>query len=140
MSDGQSRDLILYDGDCGLCQSSVQFLLLRDTRARFRFAPLQGRTAECLRKRAQIPSDLQSLVYVKNFGGPDESILVRSEATLTAVASLGFPWSLLSLLKIIPQGLRDRCYDGIASNRHAWFARPAACILARDGTSERFLD
>ncbi|MEO7795066.1 MAG: DCC1-like thiol-disulfide oxidoreductase family protein, partial [Thermoanaerobaculia bacterium] len=34
--------IVLFDGVCNLCNGSVQFLLRRDHRRRFRFAALQS--------------------------------------------------------------------------------------------------
>ena len=37
--------IIFYDGDCALCHRMVQFILARDSKFLFSFAPLQGETA-----------------------------------------------------------------------------------------------
>lgn len=45
MSDEAPRDLIFYDGTCGLCRGWLRFLLRGDRDGtRFRYAPLQGKT------------------------------------------------------------------------------------------------
>ena len=36
------KPVILFDGECNLCSRSVQFIIKRDPRARFRFAALQS--------------------------------------------------------------------------------------------------
>jgi predicted DCC family thiol-disulfide oxidoreductase YuxK len=40
-----ARHVVFYDGVCGLCDRSVQFLLARDRERVLHFAPLQGSTA-----------------------------------------------------------------------------------------------
>ncbi|MCK5941736.1 MAG: DUF393 domain-containing protein, partial [Planctomycetes bacterium] len=45
MSDDADKPLILFDGDCNLCNRSVQFVIARDPAARFRFAALQSEAA-----------------------------------------------------------------------------------------------
>jgi len=40
-----ARHVVFYDGVCGLCDRSVQFLLARDRERVLHFAPLQGPTA-----------------------------------------------------------------------------------------------
>ncbi|MBK7756242.1 MAG: DUF393 domain-containing protein [Deltaproteobacteria bacterium] len=35
--------VVLYDGVCGLCDKSVQWLMDHDPQGRFHFTPLQGR-------------------------------------------------------------------------------------------------
>src|SRR5215510_6346332 len=37
--------ILFFDGMCGLCNSSVDFVMKRDPRDVFRYAPLQGETA-----------------------------------------------------------------------------------------------
>ena len=37
--------LVLYDGECGLCDRSVQFLLRHDKKGVLTYAPLQGEAA-----------------------------------------------------------------------------------------------
>ncbi|HEY3227320.1 MAG TPA: DCC1-like thiol-disulfide oxidoreductase family protein, partial [Planctomycetota bacterium] len=44
----ERKHLILYDGVCALCNALVRFVLPRDRKDRFRFAPLQGETARGL--------------------------------------------------------------------------------------------
>ena len=55
-------ELLFYDGHCGLCHRSVQFLLRHDPGGRaFRFAPLQGCTFEATippAQRAQLPDSM----------------------------------------------------------------------------------
>ncbi|PKN39805.1 MAG: hypothetical protein CVU63_14125, partial [Deltaproteobacteria bacterium HGW-Deltaproteobacteria-20] len=34
--------IVLFDGECGLCHASVRFVVERDDRALFRFAPLDS--------------------------------------------------------------------------------------------------
>ncbi|MCH5375306.1 MAG: DUF393 domain-containing protein, partial [Planctomycetes bacterium] len=56
-----SPNILYFDGVCGLCNHSVDFVLKRDRTRRFLFAPLQGETAaENLTAREL--NDLNSLV------------------------------------------------------------------------------
>ena len=45
MTSKSSLAIVFYDGDCGLCNRFVLFLLKRDHRKVFRFAPLNGKMA-----------------------------------------------------------------------------------------------
>eukprot|EP01027_Heterolobosea_sp_BB2_P015515 GEZU01022193.1.p1 GENE.GEZU01022193.1~~GEZU01022193.1.p1 ORF type:complete len:118 (-),score=15.12 GEZU01022193.1:101-454(-) len=46
-----TKTLVLYDGDCALCNSSVQFLIENDRIDRFRFASLQSPFAKKILER-----------------------------------------------------------------------------------------
>jgi hypothetical protein len=42
------QPVIFFDGICGLCNRTVDFVIARDHSRLFRFAPLQGETAQRL--------------------------------------------------------------------------------------------
>ena len=57
--------LILFDGECGLCDKTVQFLLDKDKRGVLHFSPLQGEIADqILNERAHL-RELDSILYVR---------------------------------------------------------------------------
>jgi predicted DCC family thiol-disulfide oxidoreductase YuxK len=70
-------ETIFYDGHCGLCHSSVRFVLRHDQRgAAFRFAPLQGTTYQSrvpLYNRSAMPDSIAVLAE-------GHWLLVRSDA------------------------------------------------------------
>ena len=73
--------IVLYDGVCGLCNRFVQFILLRDRNAIFRFASLQSAlAARILARHGANPTDLDTVYVVINHELPDECLLPRSDA------------------------------------------------------------
>ena len=81
--------LVLFDGVCAFCDGAVRWLIERDPHARLRFAPLQGETAAALRRRhPELPSDVDTLVYVETLGGA-ERVYLRSEAVWRACDAIG---------------------------------------------------
>src|SRR5215470_10758647 len=71
--------VILYDGVCGLCNRWVQFLLRRDQRDRFRFAPLQSAlAAQILMRHSVTPGSLDTVYVVQQLGQPEECLLAQS--------------------------------------------------------------
>jgi predicted DCC family thiol-disulfide oxidoreductase YuxK len=136
--DGNRYPIVLFDGQCGLCARSVQFIARRDRRGVFRFAPLQGSTAakECSR-----------LGITRSAGDPDTMILIdgeraltRSDAALAIASQLALPWRLLRIMRIVPRPLRDAAYRWIARNRHRWFRGADSCHLPSPALRERMLD
>src|SRR5262245_36584322 len=80
--------LVLYDGDCGLCARSVQWILGHERDHDIVFAPLQGPTGAAARQRyPRIPLAIDSVVYIA--GG---RAYVRSKAVLHAARHLRAPW------------------------------------------------
>lgn len=126
--------LVLFDGVCHLCNRSVQFILDRDPRGVFRFAPLQS----ALGRR---------LLHAHGFadGWYDGIVLiekgrcwVKSTAALRIAGRLPFPWKLLVVLRLVPRVVRDAVYDIIARYRYRWFGRGETCRLPTPELRDRF--
>jgi len=116
--------IVFYDGNCGLCDRSVQWILSRDRRSRLRFAPLQGPTYAAL-DRPEKPTDLGTIVFVDARG-----LHERSEAVLRILGYLGQPWPALGAIgRIVPRPIRDAVYRFIAARRLKWFGGPEACKM-----------
>jgi predicted DCC family thiol-disulfide oxidoreductase YuxK len=135
--------VVLYDGVCGLCNRFVNFVLPRDRRGRFHFAPLQGPfAAEVLRRHGLTPpaGDPESIVLVESCGTPSERLSNRSTAALRIVARLPGPWSWLGVLRLVPRPLRDWVYDRVANSRYRIFGKLDACPVPSRETRARFLE
>ena len=44
----EGKKVILFDGVCNLCNGAVNWIIRRDARDTFRFAPLQGEVGQAL--------------------------------------------------------------------------------------------
>lgn len=130
------RPVVLFDGDCALCDASVQFILDHDPNGHFRFAPLQSAAGRRLAAEHGVESArLDTLVLVTATGA-----LVRSDAVLAIARRLGPPWSLAWGIRRIPRPLRDAAYRFVARHRVRFFGRLDACRLPTPATRARFLD
>ena len=126
----------LFDGDCSLCNGTVQWLLRRDRRGHLRFAALQsaaGRTVIAgTGDRRTLPD---SIVLIA-----DQRVHTKSGAALRLLRYLRWPWPLAMVLLLIPWPLRDFVYDWIARNRIRWFGRQTTCMVPTKELRARFLD
>ena len=128
--------VLLYDGVCGLCDSSVQFILRFDRKRRMRFATLQGEVGQAA--FAQFPAlrTVDSVILLRPGG-----VAVRSTAVLEVARYLGGFWRLLAAPGwLLPRALRDRVYDFIARHRYRVFGKLDACRLPTPDERARFLD
>ena len=132
----QTTALVFYDGVCGMCDRTVQFLLEEDRAQTLKFAALQGDTAK---QRADLPAGLNSVAFVENHGTAREQIYYRSEAVLRMLDQVGGFWRVVSWLRIIPRPLRDVVYDAIAQRRYQWFGRFDICRIPSPELRARFL-
>ena len=132
------REILFYDGACGLCHRWVRFLVAEDEHGdRFAFAPLGGPTfVERIPapERAGLPD---SLVLLTSRGEP----WTRSRAVLRIARRLGGLWRLIAeIVRFVPRPLADLGYDGLARVRGRLFARPAdACPVVSQQLLQRFL-
>jgi len=134
-----SDRLVLYDGVCGFCDASVRWLLVRDKRAVFRFAPLQGATAAALRARhPEIGDALDSIAYVEASDG-DERVHLRSEAVFRILSELDGPWRHVAKLRWLPRPLADLGYRIFARLRYRVFGRLDECRAPTPAERGRFL-
>lgn len=126
---------LLYDGECGMCDRFVRFVLARDSAAHFRFAPLQSAHGrELLRAAQRDPDDLSTMVLFQNGRS-----FVRSTAALEALRQLDGLWPAAFVLRLIPAPLRDGVYTTVARYRHRLFPPPPACPMLPPAWRERFI-
>ncbi|MBD3385606.1 DUF393 domain-containing protein [candidate division KSB1 bacterium] len=126
--------VILYDGICNLCNATVTFIIRVDYRKRFRFAALQSRAGERLRKQYHLGDRLYSVILIDN-----GEVYDKSTAVLKIFHHLGFPWKLLSLLIHLPRRYRDRFYAYIARKRYNWFGTRDRMRFYTPAVKKRFL-
>ncbi len=132
------RDVVFYDGHCGLCHSSVKFLLRRDPQGqRFVFAPQQGESFRDMLSETERHELSGSVIVLTRHGRK----LTRSTAVLHMLRRLDAPWpTCAAVLGIVPRPLRDAGYGFVAAIRRWVFARPKdVCPLVPEGWRGRFL-
>ena len=135
----QSAPVLLYDGLCGFCNGTVQFVLPRDRSQRIRFAPLQGEYAREVFARHPELAAVDSLILVESGANGGERVSVRSDSVLRLAPYLGGPWRVGTVLRIVPRSLRDWAYDLFARNRYRLFGRYDSCPLPTPEQRRRFL-
>jgi predicted DCC family thiol-disulfide oxidoreductase YuxK len=131
-----SAPVVLFDGECNLCNHSVNFVIDRDPRGHFRFASSQSDVGQALLARHGLrDAALTGVVLLQ-----DGRAFTGSSAALRIARGLRAPWSLLSWLLVVPRPIRDFVYGVVARNRYRWFGRIDACRLPTPELRQRFLD
>ena len=124
--------ILFYDGDCGLCNFAVRFILTYEQGANIRFAALQSKVASRL-----LPSEwrenLDAVILRKG-----EQLYVKSDALIQIANQLKWPLHLLHLLRFVPRSLRDWLYDRVAKNRQRILN--TYCLRVDEVTARRFID
>jgi predicted DCC family thiol-disulfide oxidoreductase YuxK len=106
--------IILFDGVCNFCSGVVNFIIERDTKGVFRFAPLQSDAGQRILEHFELAGeDFDTFVLVEG-----EQAYIKSTAALRMCRLLGGFWKLLYVFIVIPPPIRDALYDYIARNRY----------------------
>ena len=127
------NNIILFDGECNFCDSSVQFIIRRDVEGVFKFASLQSETGQRLLSKHHIPKDIDSFLLITN-----NKAYLKSAAALHVSRQLKGLWKLLYAFIVIPRPIRDFFYDILAKNRYKWFGKKQSCSLPSPEVRSRF--
>ena len=116
--------ILLFDGDCKICNFWVQFIQKRKPRKKFEFTPLQSQKGKLLLEDYKINSSIDSIVFIwKN------KAHIKSGAAFQIIKQFGFFWQISLIFWLIPKPIRDWVYDLIAKNRHRFFATKNECEI-----------
>lgn len=130
------KKLILFDGVCNLCNSSVQFVIRHDKKDIFMFAALQSEIGKKLTKQSNIDTEKTKSILLYT---PNKGVDYKSTAALKIALNLGFPINLISVFFIIPPIIRNWVYDYIAKNRYKWYGKKESCWIPTPELKSKFL-
>jgi len=127
--------IIIFDGECNLCNASVNFIMKRDKQALFSFAPLQSDISQLLMYKYKIDDlDADTIVLIKN-----KTSYQRAEAIFEICKDLDGLWFLLRIFRVLPSSLNDFLYRFIAKNRYKILGKRSECMLPTAEANSRFL-
>ena len=129
------KNIIIFDGVCNFCNKSVNFIIKRDSNAKFLFSPSQNTQAKKLLKKYQLSDEmLDSLILIKN-----DKCYLQSDAIFEIIKDLSGLWYLFGVFKIIPKKLNDKLYNFISQNRYKFFGKNNSCMIPKDEIKNRFI-
>lgn len=129
-------EIVLFDGVCNLCNSSIRFFLKKERTPILKFASLQSKKGQLLLSNYQLAGkNIDSIVYISQ-----GKAYVKSSAVLRLTKKLKGLYPLLFGFIVFPAFIRDFVYDWIAKNRYKWFGKTESCMLPTKETQERFVD
>ena len=132
----EDKQLILFDGVCNLCNSSVQYVINHDKNNVFIFTALQSNIGKEIVDRYNIDSSKVDSILLLN---EKNEINTKSTAALKIAYHLGFPNNLLSVFLIVPTFIRNWVYDYIAKNRYKWYGKKESCMIPSPELNKKFL-
>ncbi|MDX1462241.1 MAG: thiol-disulfide oxidoreductase DCC family protein [Marinirhabdus sp.] len=131
----KQHKIILFDGVCNLCNSSVTFVIKRDTNDLFRFAALQEEPGKSLIAEHGIDTTTtDSIILIEN-----NKAYTKSTAALHIARHLGGMYPLLYGFMIVPRFIRNWVYDFVAKNRYKWYGKKESCMIPTPELRSKFL-
>ena len=131
----RASHIIIYDGECVLCESSVRFIVKHDKAGLCRFTQAQSDTGRRIQSDLGIDAlALESVVLVK-----DSEVYDKSDAAMEIARILDGPWKMLAIFRFVPKGLRDGVYLWIARHRHRWFGKKDLCSMPDKSIKQRII-
>jgi len=130
-----NQALILFDGVCNLCNSSVNFIIKHDKKNKFIFAPLQSNIAQIKLKEIGIDvSKIDSIVLIE-----ENEAFYKSSAALKISKNLSGLYSFFYMFIIFPKFIRDAIYDYVAKNRYKWYGKKETCMVPTEELKSKFI-
>ena len=139
--------VVLFDGVCNFCDSSVNFIIDHDRQGYFKFAPLQSDEGRRLANEYGFSSEVGGETEPADDLIPIDSVILvedgeaftHSTAALKIIRRLGPPWSLLYAFIVVPKFVRDYFYELFAKYRYRVFGKKDQCMLPSPEVRARFL-
>ena len=133
----KDKKIILFDGVCNLCDSAVQTIIKHDKKDVFRFVSLQSELGQKILNHIGInPKHIDSIVLYE----PGISYYYKSTAALEIAKGLSGIFTLATVFKILPAGIRDFIYDYVAKHRYKWYGKKDACMIPTPELRAKFLE
>lgn len=128
--------VVLFDGECKLCNAWAKFLIRFDKQRVFKLASVQSEAGKAILQWYGLPTDYYETMLLVE--GPD--MYQKSMAFIRVMLGLPLPWKMMGWLRIIPKSLRDYLYDRIALNRYQLFGKYDTCMMPTPDHLSRYLN
>ncbi|WP_155591767.1 thiol-disulfide oxidoreductase DCC family protein [Lysinibacillus cavernae] len=126
--------IILFDGVCNFCDSTVQFIIKHDRAGYFQFASLQSDVGQALLAQYNIPKNIDSVILIEQ-----GKASIESAAALKICRKLDRLWPCFYVLILVPPFIRNALYRQFAKHRYRLFGQKQQCLLPTPSQRQRFL-
>jgi len=121
-----TKDIIIFDGECNLCNGVVGWLLKFAPESLFSFIPFQSpKGQKLLKEHGFSTQQLDTVILIDKDG-----IKTHSDGFLKIVSKIPKWQRVAALLAFIPRLLRDYIYKTASKNRLKWFGSSNSCTIS----------
>ena len=130
----KDKKIILFDGVCNLCDSSVQFVIKHDKKDVFRFVALQSELGKKIVNHIGVSTVDSTILYE-----PGKVYYIKSDVAFKILKEIGGVYKVLLVFSILPKSILNHIYDYVAQNRYSWFGRKESCLIPTPELQSKFL-
>jgi len=127
--------IVIYDGICGFCNASIQFILNNRPSKILKFVSFQSEIGQRILLKLQLQISLDSIVVIEN-----KKHYLKSEAFLKIMKYLDSKFKYIYYLNVIPLWISDFCYNIISKNRYLLMGRVSTCRFIIPKEKDFFLN
>lgn len=131
----KDKHIVFFDGECGVCNFWVQWILERDKNDQFMFASLQSEFGQKFLSERSLETKQFNTMYLWK---PNSYYLIKSRAVLKIADLLGGIYKFSVIGKLMPTFLSDKVYDKISENRMKLSAQK--CFLPDQNQKKKFIE
>lgn len=130
----KDKNIVLFDGVCNLCDASVQFIISKDKKDKYRFVSLQSELGEKILNHIGVKNNLDTIILYH----PGLAYYIKLNAIIEILNSL-YIIPFANFFKLFPNFIKDIFYDFIAQNRYKWFGKKESCLFPTSEIRSKFL-
>ncbi|AXT51770.1 DUF393 domain-containing protein [Aquimarina sp. BL5] len=125
METSLNKSIIIFDGECNLCNGVVGWLMQFAPEDLFHFIPFQSPQGQKLLKEHGYPTQRLDTVILIDENGSH----THSDGFLRIVSKIPKWKRVAALLAFVPRMLRDGIYRLASRNRVKWFGQSQSCTI-----------
>ncbi len=131
----EHHHIVIYDGVCGFCDASIQFILDQKPSNKLRFVSFQSETGQQIMAKFKLEINLDTIILVEK-----GIVYQKAKAFLSILNYVESPYRYLSCFRIIPSFISNTLYDIIAKYRYKIMGRVEQCRLLTPTERQFFLE
>ncbi len=131
----EAHNIIIFDGVCGFCDASIQFILDQKPTNKLRFVSFQSETGQQIMAKFKLEINLDTIILV------EEGIVhQKAKAFLRILKHVETSYRFASYLAIIPSFISNLFYDIVAKYRYKIMGKVDQCRLLTPTERQFFLE
>ena len=131
----KDKKIILFDGVCNLCDTSVQLIIKHDEKDIFRFVALQSELGQQILNHIGV--DTKSIDSILLYE-PGIAYYYKAEAIMKISKNMNSWYPILSYFSFLGKSA-NFIYDFVAKNRYKWYGKKESCMIPTPELKSKFL-